>query len=84
MGYGEVPPHTFAGSRMDDWGKIQLIASLNSRQRERQQSEHGLSAETRQGFIELRPEVAAIDGMIAARIRAHSTSDELHAEGEQV
>lgn len=42
-----------------------------------------LPPETIQGFIDLRPEVAAIEGILAARIKAHSTSDELHAEGEQ-
>lgn len=87
MGHGEVPPNTFAGAPMDDWDRTQLIADLNKRHRERQSTKYvsgsELSAETRQGFIDLRPEVAAIDGILAARIKAHSTSDELHAEGEQ-
>lgn len=39
-----------------------------------------------QRFISLRPEVAAINAMITARIHAHSESDTIHledAEGEQ-
>ena len=87
MGYGEVPPRTFAGAPMDNWDRTQLVADLNRRRRERQTTEYisgsELPAETRQGFIDLRPEVAAIEGILAARIKAHSTSDELHAEGEQ-
>ena len=35
------------------------------------------------GYIELRPEVAAKSGIIEARIKAHSESDEPHTEGEQ-
>jgi len=45
-----------------------------------------LSPETVQGYINIRPEVAAIEGILAARIEAHNESDERHledAEGEQ-
>ncbi len=48
-----------------------------------------LPPETVQGYIDLRPEVAAIEGLLAARIRTHSESDGRHlkdledAEGEQ-
>lgn len=39
-----------------------------------------------QGFINIRPEVAAIDGILAARIQTHSESDDAQkdAEGEQL
>lgn len=89
MSRGEVPPHTFAGSPLDELDKIQLIASLNRRHRERQQGEYisgsELSAETRQAFIDLGPEEVAIDGITAARIKAHSESDDERkgAKGEQ-
>lgn len=76
---GEVAPFTFAA--LDEWDKTQLLASLNRRRQERESQEPPHV----QGFIDIRPEVAAIDGLLAARIQEHSESDQVQQdpEGEQ-
>lgn len=90
MGYGEVPPFTFAAAPLDEWERTQLTADLNRRHRERNKADAQPLPEQPphvQGFIDLRPEVAAIQGLSVAvtRIEAHSKSDDEQkdAEGEQ-
>lgn len=72
MGYGEVPPFTFAAAPLDELERIQLVASLNSKQQEQATEVPPYI----QGFIDLRPALAAIDDILAAKIEAHSESDE--------
>lgn len=76
----ETAPFTLAGQPMDEWDRIQFHARLNRSARERRELHRNAEE---QGAIGVNPETVALSGMIEARTRAHSESDELYAEGEQ-
>jgi hypothetical protein len=76
----ETAPFTLAGQPMDEWDRIQFHARLNRRAQERRELHRNAEAH---GAIGVNPEDIALSGIIEARTRASSESDELYAEGDQ-